>query len=207
MKRLSVTAVLLAVLSTAPAQALTVSVGTGAGCDHATLHDAFVAIRTLPGEHHIHIRNETYATPNGTGYVPAVAQTGVYLEGGYTECADAAPNGDPGAPVPVFNAAGGAPTHALDLRLDGLVGTFQLRRMGAHCSQHGDDQQGRVLHQRALRWTWPDGPLTCTSAEPCRMRTSPRISQLPRARDAPLSPRPRAGEGRVRGRSPAAPVL
>lgn len=120
---------LLGGLSCGAANALTLSVGTGAGCDHPTLHDAFVAIRTVPGEHHIHIRTETYVTPNGTGYVPAVAQTGVYLEGGYEECTDPAPNGDPGAPVPVFNAAGGAATHALDLRLDGLVGTFQLRRM------------------------------------------------------------------------------
>ncbi len=155
MKRLSVTAVLLAVLSTAPAQALTVSVGTGAGCDHATLHDAFVAIRTLPGEHHIHIRNETYATPNGTGYVPAVAQTGVYLEGGYTECADAAPNGDPGAPVPVFNAAGGAPTHALDLRLDGLVGTFQLRRM---VITGGDAFDGSDERNNVGGGLWVSGP-------------------------------------------------
>jgi hypothetical protein len=122
-------AVVLGALTSDAARALTLSVGTGAGCDHATLHDAFVAIRTEPGEHHIHIRTETYATPNGTGYVPAVAQTGVFLEGGYTECTDAAPNGDPGAPVPVFDASGGAATHALDLRLDGLVGTFQLRRM------------------------------------------------------------------------------
>ncbi len=120
---------MLGLLSCGAARALTVSVGTGAGCDHPTLHDAFVAIRTLPGEHHIRIRNEIYTTPNGTGYVPAVAQTGVYLEGGYEECTDPAPDGDPGDPVPVFDAAGGAATHALELRLAGLVGTFQLRRM------------------------------------------------------------------------------
>lgn len=134
---------LLGGLSCRAANALTVSVGTGAGCDHPTLHDAFVAIRTLPGEHHIHIRNETFATPNGTGYVPAVAQTGVYLEGGYAECTDPAPNGDPGAPVPVFDAAGGAATHALELRLAGLVGTFQLRRMmitGGDAFDGGDER-------------------------------------------------------------------
>lgn len=129
MIRLTTALLIPLVVLAAPAQALTLSVGTGAGCDYPTLHDAFVAIRTQPGEHHIHIRTENYATPNGTGYVPAVAQSGVFLEGGYAECTDAAPNNDPGAPVPVFNAAGGAATHALDLWLDGLVGTFQLRRM------------------------------------------------------------------------------
>lgn len=145
----------LGAASVDPAQALTVSVGTGAGCDHATLHDAFVAIRTVPGEHHIRIRTETYATPNGTGYVPAVAQTGVYLEGGYTECTDAAPNGDPGAPVPVFDASGGAATHALDLRLGGLVGTFQLRRMAI---TGGDAFNGSDERNNVGGGLWVSGP-------------------------------------------------
>lgn len=114
-----------------PAQALSLRVGTGAGCDHATLQSALNVVRTQGGTHTIRINKGAYPVPDGMIYSPTVAQTAVFLEGGYDSCAAAVPTGDPltDADRAVFNGSGGIARSVLELRLFGRVGTFQLRRL------------------------------------------------------------------------------
>lgn len=115
----------------APAAAVTVRVGSGAGCDHATLAAALDALSAQPGTHQIRIRNGSYAIPDGLVYAPSVVQDTVLIEGGYAECTDPAPTGDPSSDAgrAVFDASGGAARPAFDLRLFGRVGSLQLRRI------------------------------------------------------------------------------
>lgn len=108
------------------AQALTITVGSGAGCTHATLQAAFNALDDVAGSHIIRLRRETFAIADGVTYQPSAAQPGVFLEGGYAECTDAAPSaGD----ASTLDAAGGLPRPAVRLLLDGRVGTLQMRRI------------------------------------------------------------------------------
>ncbi len=121
---------LLALISPA-VLALDLRVGGDGSCSHATLGDAFNAIRTQAGIHTIRINKGNYAIPNGLVYAPTVGQTAVFLEGGYDTCAAPTPTGDVtlDAHRAVFNGAGGAPGSVLDLQINGLVGTFQIRRV------------------------------------------------------------------------------
>lgn len=125
---------LLATLGCTPgAHALTVSVGTGAGCTHATLQDALDALEPLSGDHRIHLRTQTHAVANGAVYQPTVAQGFVRIEGGYANCSDAAPSGNPAvsgdAARAVLDGAGGLPRTVLSLQIDGRVGSVQIRRV------------------------------------------------------------------------------
>ncbi len=115
----------------APADALDLRVGSGAGCTHATLQSALDALEGQSGLQTVRINKGVYPTPDGMAYVPTVAQTGVLLEGGYDSCTAPAPTGDAtlDADRAVFNGSGGAPRAVLDLYLFGRVGTFQLRRI------------------------------------------------------------------------------
>ncbi|MBN8480144.1 MAG: hypothetical protein J0L88_00985 [Xanthomonadales bacterium] len=109
------------------ATAVTVSVGTGAGCTYPTLQAAFDALDDQAGSHVIRLRRETFAIPAGASYAPTVAQPGVFIEGGYVECGDAAP-GTGINDTSTIDAAGGAQAPALRLLIDGRVGTVQIRR-------------------------------------------------------------------------------
>lgn len=125
---------LLAILGCTPcAQALTVSVGTGAGCTHATLQAALDALEPLSGDHRIHLRTQTHAVPDGAVYQPTVAQGFVRIEGGYANCGDAAPSGNPlvdgDAARAVLDGDGGLPRTVLALHVDGRVGSLQIRRV------------------------------------------------------------------------------
>ena len=125
-------------LAPAMAPALTVSVGSGSGCDHASLQSAFNALDGEPGSHAIHLRKQTFAIPDGVTYQPTVAQGTVTLEGGYAECTDAAPAGlpDDGA---VLDASGGLPRPVMRLLVDGLVGSLQIRRVAIQGGDANDD--------------------------------------------------------------------
>lgn len=125
---------LLATLGSIPcAHALTVSVGTGPGCTHATLQAALDALEPLSGDHRIQLRTQTHAVPDGAIYQPTVAQGFVRIEGGYTNCGDAAPTGNPAvsgdAARAVLDGAGGLPRTVLALHIDGRVGSLQIRRV------------------------------------------------------------------------------
>lgn len=111
--------------------ALDLRVGSDGSCSHATLADAFNAIRTLAGTHTIRINKGNYAVPNGLAYTPTVGQNAVFLEGGYPNCSAPAPTGDvtSDADRAVFNGAGGTPGSVLALNINGMVGTFQMRRI------------------------------------------------------------------------------
>jgi predicted outer membrane repeat protein len=118
-------------LAAAPAMAVTLRVGVGAGCDYPFLQNALDAISAQGGTHTIRINKGNYAVPNGSIYEPSVTQTAVFLEGGYASCTAPAPSGDPSADADraVFDGSGGNTVSVLSLRLRGRVGTFQIRRM------------------------------------------------------------------------------
>lgn len=115
----------------APAFALDLRVGTGAGCTHASLQAALDALESQPGVHTVRINKGAYPVPDGMVYLPTVNQSGVFLEGGYANCTAPSPTGDVtlDADRAVFNGVGGARRAVLDLRLFGRVGTFQIRRI------------------------------------------------------------------------------
>lgn len=117
--------------ASAPLAALDLRVGTGAGCTHATLVDAFNAIRAQTGSHTVRINKGVYAVPDGLVYTPTVNQTAVFLEGGYASCTAGAPSGSTStdADRAVFDGAGGSPASVLSLVINGRVGTFQIRRV------------------------------------------------------------------------------
>lgn len=117
--------------ASAPAFALDLRVGTGAGCTHATLQAALDALEGEAGLHTVRINKGAYPVANGMAYVPTANQTGVFLEGGYESCTAPGPTGDVtvDANRAVFDGAGGAQRSVLDLRLFGRVGTFQIRRI------------------------------------------------------------------------------
>jgi len=121
---------LLTVLS-APAVALELRVGSGAGCTHASLQAALDAIEGFGGDHNIRINAGTYPAADGMVYVPTVAQGFVRIEGGYASCTAGAPSGAPTADAgrSVFDGAGGLPRSVLELQINGLVGSVQLRRV------------------------------------------------------------------------------
>jgi hypothetical protein len=124
---------LIAVLaSTAlPAHALELRVGNGAGCTHATLQAALDAIEGLGGDHTIRINAGTYAVPDGMVYQPTVAQGFVRLEGGYANCSAGSPSGAPTSDAgrSIFDGTGGLGRSVLEVQANGLVGSFQMRRM------------------------------------------------------------------------------
>ena len=117
--------------ASAPLAALDLRVGTGAGCTHATLVDAFNAIRAQTGSHTVRINKGVYAVPDGLVYTPTVNQTAVFLEGGYASCTAGAPSGSTSSDADraVINGAGGLERSVLDLSLYGRVGSFQIRRV------------------------------------------------------------------------------
>ncbi|WP_395789118.1 hypothetical protein [Aquimonas sp.] len=122
---------LLALLTAAPcAQALVLRVGSDVACTHSSLQAALNALQNQPGLHSVLINKGTYAVPDGMVYTPSVVQTGVLLESGYDTCSSGL-SGDPtlDADRAVFNGSGGSPRSVLDLRLNGRVGTFQMRRI------------------------------------------------------------------------------
>jgi hypothetical protein len=121
----------IGLLGTTQVSALTLRVGTGTGCDHATLQAALLAIRNQSGGHTIRINKGNYAVADGMAYAPTVAQSAVFLEGGYDSCTAPTPTGDVTTDVDraVFNGSGGFPAQVLALQLNGLVGSFQIRRI------------------------------------------------------------------------------
>jgi hypothetical protein len=121
----------LSLLFCASAQATTLRVGTGTGCDHATLDTALFALRSQTGSHTVRINKGAYAVPSGMAYTPTVSQTALFIEGGYDNCTAATPTGDvtSDADRAVFNGSGGSQLPVLQLNIDGLVGTVQLRRV------------------------------------------------------------------------------
>ncbi len=130
--RIRLFAVLLVATAVAPpAGAAIVTVGSGSGCQQPTLQAAFNVISNQPGDHTIRIRTGAYAIPDGISYGPTVGQGTVWLEGGYANCTDDAPSGDPNSDAgrAVFNAAGGLPRSAWTLKIVGRVGSVQIRRI------------------------------------------------------------------------------
>jgi hypothetical protein len=126
---------LLATLALAalPASALDLRVGTGTGCTHATLQAALDAIEGVGGDHTIRINAGTYFAIDGIVYQPTVAQGFVRLEGGYANCTAAAPSGSPttDAGRSILDGGGGSGLQrsVLELQINGLVGSFQMRRI------------------------------------------------------------------------------
>lgn len=124
---------LLATLATIalPTAALDLRVGTGTGCTHATLQAALDAIEGVGGDHNIRINAGNYAVPDGIVYQPTVLQGFVRLEGGYASCTAGSPSGSPttDAGRSIFNGGGGLPRSVLELQINGLVGSFQMRRI------------------------------------------------------------------------------
>ena len=114
-----------------PASALELRVGNGAGCTHATLQAALDAIEGVGGDHAIRINAGTYAVPDGMVYQPTVAQGFVRLEGGYANCSATTPSGSPTSDAgrSVFDGTGGLGRSVLEVQANGLVGSFQMRRM------------------------------------------------------------------------------
>jgi predicted outer membrane repeat protein len=114
-----------------PASALDLRVGSGPGCTHASLQGALDAIEGLGGDHAIRINAGTYAVPDGMVYQPTVAQGFVRLEGGYANCTDSLPSGSPttDAGRSLFDGSGGLGRSVLEVQSNGLVGSFQLRRI------------------------------------------------------------------------------
>lgn len=126
---------LLAILAAiaSPAAGLDLRVGTGTGCTHATLQAALDAIEGVGGDHNIRINAGSYAVPDGMVYQPTVAQGFVRLEGGYASCTAPTPSGSPttDAGRSIFDGGGGSglPRSVLELQINGLVGSFQMRRI------------------------------------------------------------------------------
>ena len=126
---------LLAILTVAatPAAALDLRVGTGTGCTHATLQAALDAIEGMGGDHHIRINAGSNFVVDGMVYQPTVAQGFVRLEGGYASCTAPTPSGSPttDAGRSIFDGGGGSGLFrsVLELQINGLVGSFQMRRI------------------------------------------------------------------------------
>lgn len=122
--------VLTAGMGVAPAFALVLRVGSDAACTHASLQAALFALQGQTGLHTVLINKGAYAAPNGIVYAPTVNQTAVFLEGGYDSCSSGL-SGDPtqDAHRAVFDGSGGAQRPVLELRLNGRVGSFQVRRL------------------------------------------------------------------------------
>jgi hypothetical protein len=121
--------------------AANLSVGTGLSCTHTSMQAALDAIEGLSGDHAIKVQTSTYLVANGLEYKPTVAQGFVRIEGGYANCADLAPSGDPttDAGRSIFDAAGGALRPVLELNIDSSVGSLQIRRIAL---QNGDASDG-----------------------------------------------------------------
>ncbi|HWS25872.1 MAG TPA: hypothetical protein VN259_04780 [Xanthomonadales bacterium] len=119
------------------AGALDLRVGVGSGCTQATLQAALSAIEGVGGSHNIRINAGTYAVPDGMNYQPSVAQAFVVLEGGYASCTAATPSGSATSDAgrSIFSGSGGFGRSVLQLQINGLVGSFQMRRIAL---QDGD---------------------------------------------------------------------
>ncbi len=120
-------------LTALPVAALDLRVGTGTGCTHATLQAALDAIEGVGGDHNIRINAGTYFAVDGIVYQPTVAQGFVRLEGGYASCTAGSPSGSPttDAGRSIFDGGGGSGLlrSVLELQINGLVGSFQMRRI------------------------------------------------------------------------------
>jgi predicted outer membrane repeat protein len=129
--------VIAVILASASAHALELRVGTGTGCTHSTLQAALTAIAGMGGSHNIRINAGNYATADGMVYQPSVAQAFVVLEGGYANCTAASPSGSAttDAGRSIFSGAGGLGRSVLQLQINGLTGSFQMRRIAL---QDGD---------------------------------------------------------------------
>lgn len=113
------------------AMALDLRVGVGTGCTHATLQGALSAIEAVGGSHNIRINAGSYAVPDGMVYQPTVAQAFVVLEGGYASCTAATPSGSATSDAgrSIFSGSGGLGRSVLQLQINGLVGSLQMRRI------------------------------------------------------------------------------
>ena len=132
-------------LAALPAAALDLRVGTGTGCTHATLQAALDAIEGVGGDHSIRINAGSYSVPDGIVYQPTAAQGFVRLEGGYANCTAGSPSGSPttDAGRSIFDGAGGLLRSVLELQINGLVGSFQMRRIALQGGDATDPQQDR----------------------------------------------------------------
>jgi predicted outer membrane repeat protein len=149
-----------ALCSSNTVRAVTLTIGSQAGCTNVTLQSAFDTIRTLSGSHELRIMKGNYAVPDGMIYDPVsgISQSAVFVVGGFTNCADPAPSGDPTADADraVFNGAGGLARSVLDLEIHGRVGTFQMRRIVLRGGDAGNGSNelyniggGMAVHGRA----------------------------------------------------------
>lgn len=113
------------------AMALDLRVGVGTGCTHATLQGALSAIEAVGGSHNIRINAGSYAAPDGMVYQPTVAQAFVVLEGGYASCTAATPSGSATSDAgrSIFSGSGGLGRSVLQLQINGLTGSLQMRRI------------------------------------------------------------------------------
>jgi hypothetical protein len=136
-----------ALLSSVPlaASALDLRVGTGSGCTHATLQAALTALQGVGGDHTIRINARSYSVPDGMVYAPTMSQGFVRLEGGYANCTATSPSGSPttDAGRSIFDGAGGLLRSVLELQINGLVGSFQMRRIALQGGDATDLQQSR----------------------------------------------------------------
>jgi hypothetical protein len=137
-----------ACLSLSISHAANLSVGAGASCTHTTMQAALDAIEGVSGDHAIKIQTGTYLVANGLEYKPTVAQGFVRIEGGYANCADLSPSGDPttDAGRSILDAAGGALRPVLELNIDSSVGSLQMRRI---VLQNGDASDGATPRYNA----------------------------------------------------------
>ncbi len=128
---------LLALANADCVAALDLRVGVGSGCTHATLQDALNAIAGVGGSHNIRINAGVHAVPDGMNYQPTVLQAFVVLEGGYASCTAATPSGSATSDAgrSIFSASGGLGRSVLQLQINGLTGSFQMRRIAL---QDGD---------------------------------------------------------------------
>ncbi|MFZ2237651.1 MAG: hypothetical protein WAV67_14935, partial [Dokdonella sp.] len=128
--------VLLVTLLPLRATAVTVSVGSVAGCTYSTLQAALTALSGQGGSHAIRMRTQTFASPDGVSYLPDVTQSTVTIEGGYANCSDTAPTIGQSS---TLDASGGLPRSALRLFLDGRVASLQIRRLTIRGGDATDD--------------------------------------------------------------------
>jgi predicted outer membrane repeat protein len=129
--RLSTGLLVVLLCAAAPVHALNLRVGVGTGCTHATLQAALDAIEGVGGDHFIRINGGSHAVPDGMVYQPTVVQGFVRLEGGYASCTAANPGGaaNTDAGRSIFDGAGGLGRSVLELQVNSLVGSFQMRRI------------------------------------------------------------------------------
>lgn len=162
-------AVLLVAAAVAPpAGAAIVTVGSGAGCQQPTLQAALNVISNQPGEHTIRLRRETFLAADGVVYTPTVAQTTVFLEGGYAECTDAAPG--PGLDdISNLDASGGLQRPALRLVIAGQTGSFQIRRLAI---QGGDATETANAYNGAGGGLWVRGPASVLLGRGAQVRNN-----------------------------------